>query len=284
MNWQGIFTALATPFKDNQIDWDSLQNLLHSQTHVDGFIVNGTTAESPTLTWQEVESIFRFVLENKSPEQKVMLGTGSNCTRTTIEKTQSAKNWGADAALIVVPYYNKPNSAGLRAHFTKIANEVDIPQVLYNVPSRTIAALSVNDVVELSGHKNVVGVKDATGDLSQLQEMKSQINNSFTFLSGDDPTGRQYIQQGGDGIISVCSHLVSQEMKSWWSDSAEGLSNTQWDAVFQLLSMVSNPVPLKYALYRRGILSTDEVRLPLVTLNSEQREKADQLMSEVGWF
>lgn len=211
---EGVITALVTPFHRGEVDERSFRRLLQSQLNdgVDGFVVNGTTAESPCLRFGEIERLFEIAREESDGEVLLLLGTGSNCTRRTIEMTQAAVRWGADAALVVTPYYNKPPQRGLVEHFKAIADACNIPIVLYNVPSRTITALSVETVAELAKHPRIAGIKEASGDMKALEQIMEVVPDDFALLSGDDGTCVEFCRRGGHGVIAVASHLIAVEI------------------------------------------------------------------------
>jgi 4-hydroxy-tetrahydrodipicolinate synthase len=273
---KGVFTALITPFKNGQVDFNSLANLVRFQLEngIDGFVVNGTTAESPTLTNSEVEEIYKFVRKNTPKEKAIILGTGSNCTRTTVEKSMLAENWGADAVLVVVPYYNKPTQAGLVQHFNKVANSIKIPTILYNVPGRTITKLELQTIVELSENKNIIGIKEATGDLEFDLAIQKKCHPEFISLSGDDATYSHFMRQGGHGVISVSSHIIPKAMKA--------IDTEKYSKLIDLLFVEPNPTPVKKALNLMGIIQSDECRLPLVKMTDQNAQILKSEMQKVG--
>lgn len=277
-NFKGVFTALVTPFKNGKIDFDSLEKLLAQQSDggVDGYVVNGTTAESPTLVADERESLLKFVKE-KSSGKTIIFGTGSNSTEKTVLDSKRAEQLGADAILVVVPYYNKPPQRGLVEHFKKVANSVSLPVILYNVPGRTVASLSADSVSELSKIKNIIGIKEATGDIKLLKEIKSKVHDKFILLSGDDGTYVDFLASGGHGVISVTSHVFPKAMKKWLEMVAAGKAAAALDdfqkykKLTELLFAEANPIPVKATLKMMGILASDELRLPLVSMEEKWR-------------
>ncbi len=175
-NFKGVFTALITPFKNGKVDFHSLENLINYQikNQITGFVVNGTTAESPALKESEVVEIFKFIKSKTDKQMPLIMGTGSNDTETTIKKSKEAEALGADAVLVVVPYYNKPPQRGLLEHYIKVADSVNIPVILYNVPSRTITSLELATIKKLSEHPNIIGIKEASGNIQFLKDIKEQ--------------------------------------------------------------------------------------------------------------
>ena len=279
-NLSGVFTALITPFKDQKIDFSSLEKLIEQQVAggVDGFVINGTTAESPTLKIEEREEIYKFIRKNVGSQKTLIFGTGSNDTEKTIQDSIRAQSLGADALLVVVPYYNKPPQRGLLKHFTQVASAVEIPVFLYNVPGRTVAALSVESIAELSHVKNIVGIKEATGDIQFLKEIKKSADKDFIYLSGDDGTYVEFLKNGGHGVISVTSHLFPEAMKKWQvmvsaGHGEQALSDFKnYKNLTDLLFVEANPIPVKAALKMMNIIKDDELRLPLVALEEKWRK------------
>lgn len=281
--FEGVITALITPFKNGEVDYGSLKKLLKQQLDqgVDGFVVHGTTAESPTTTDSEKEKIFEFVKSEVAGQVPLIAGTGTNSTEDTIQRAKRAEKWKADAQLVVVPYYNKPPQRGLFEHFNKVANSVGIPTILYNVPGRTITSLEVDTIVALSENKKIVGIKEATGDIEFGSKIISKVRKDFNVLSGDDKTCMALASKGGKGVIAVVSHLISRKMKETYekikSGDRDALEN--YEKYFSLIDSMyveANPIPVKYALKKTGILDSEELRLPLVSLSQELRSKVDE--------
>lgn len=281
--FKGVLTALVTPFKDDQVDVLSLQKLVQSQLNegIHGLIVLGTTAESPTLSQKEKEQIFDVVQSEVSGQIPLVVGVGSNNTTDTIEKSKEAIKWGADALLCVVPYYNKPPQRGLLHHFQKIsASTGDTPILLYNVPSRTITSLSLETIVSLSKCKNIIGVKEASGDIQfDKQLVKAFSNKDFIMLSGDDSTFDAFMEIKGDGIISVISNLLPAETVGVYNayvkgDFDEGRSKFQeLKKYIDALNFDTNPIPIKAALYLSKMISTCQMRSPLLPPEYKQLQK-----------
>lgn len=271
----GVVTALVTPFKNNKIDWDSFDKLISFQltNGVDGFVINGTTAESPNLTLNEVKEIYSFV-KDRTKGQTLIIGAGSNSTSKTIDLHSEFKNLKPDAYLDVVPYYNKPTQEGLYQHFFKIADSSSAPVILYNVPSRTLTSLSLETVQRLSEHKNILGIKEASGDLQFMKNIKASVPTNWTLMSGDDETGVDFVSLGGDGAISVLSHLVPKTLKELFAMAKENHveASNRFKSLLRLTALLfvePNPTPVKWALYAKGIIASPECRLPLLTLSEK---------------
>jgi len=263
----GVLTAVVTPFNQNKVDFISLEKILKHQISfgIDGFILNGTTGESPTLSEEEVKEIFHFVKKKISTQTPVIVGTGSNSTEKTIELTKKAEKMGADAALIVVPYYNKPPQRGLFEHFKAIAEQTNIPIILYNVPSRTVTSLELETIKKLSKLPNIIGIKEATGDIEFAKKIRQTCGNEFLLLSGDDGSYDEFAKVGGDGVISVASHIIPSAMKEKRA--------SEYRTLIDLLFCESNPIPVKMALFMMGLIQSPELRLPLVAMSEQNKEK-----------
>lgn len=286
---QGVITALVTPFIKNEVDYPSLKNLVRHQLEqgIDGFVVHGTTGESPTITDRERKKIFDFIKSEVSGQVPLIVGTGTNSTMDTIEKSKDAESWGADALLVVVPYYNKPPQRGLYQHFKWVAEKVTIPVILYNVPGRTVAGFEAETVMELSRVDNIVGIKEATGDLEFGNRILKACGKDFIVLSGDDATCMDLTACGGRGVISVVSHLISRPMKSIFEAMEKGNLEakslySKYQPLIKELYREANPIPVKYALKRMGILQSDELRLPMVSLSERLRPNMDEELRKLG--
>ena len=292
-SFHGVFTALVTPFKkinsnEHEIDFESFDRLLDLQMSgkIHGVVVNGTTAESPCLNKEEVYALFTKAKSKLKAHQKVILGTGSNCTQSTIANTKMAKEWGADAALVVVPYYNKPSQEGIYQHFKAVANSCDIPILLYNVPSRTVSSMNAETLSRLSEIPNIMGIKEASGNLELLKEMKAKARKDFVFLSGDDASFLDFIFEGGHGVISVLSNPLPAECMRWWQSAMEGkksvLETFKVHLHFtNLLFKESNPSPVKYVLHKMGIIQHNELRLPLWPIQKNLETELDVEMKKL---
>ena len=213
--FKGSAVAIVSPMNsDGSLDFDSLKNLIdfHIVNKTDAIVIVGTSGESPTLSFEEHIQLVKFTVDYVNKKIPVIAGTGANSTSEAVYLTKEAKRVGADAALIVVPYYNKPPQEGLYQHFKMINDSVDIPQILYNVPSRTVVDLTDETIVKLSGLKNIVGIKDATGDINRLKNIIDKVDKDFLFYSGDDLTSCEFLKLGGDGIISVTANVEPLKM------------------------------------------------------------------------
>lgn len=275
-DFKGVISALPTPFLDKKVDFESLTKMVEFQLKngINGFVVNGTTAESPTLTWSEVEKIYQTVRNISGQRVPIIIGTGSNSTDESIEKTKKATDLGADGVLVVVPYYNKPPQRGLQAHFRAVAESTRVPVILYNVPGRTITSMSSETILSLSEIKNIVAIKEASGDLSFDEKLRSQLPKDFVMLSGDDPTYVPFLKLGGDGLISVMSNMITADCVRWtklaadkkWNAAEEDFA--KYKKLISLMYVEANPIPLKWMMYKMGLFKSPEMRLPLMSLES----------------
>lgn len=274
--FKGVFTALITPFKKQKIDFKSLEKLVEFQLKngVDGFVVNGTTAESPTLFKEEVKDIFDLIKSKCPKEFPLILGSGSNSTQHSILLSQDCEKWGADALLLVVPYYNKPPQRGLIQHFKAISESVNIPSILYNVPGRTITFLELETVKELSTNSKIIGIKEASGNINFAEELRLGCGKDFVLLSGDDLTYDDFMKVGGDGCISVASHIIPKSIKNQKIKENKVLIET--------LFCEANPIPVKKALQLMNIIESAEMRLPLVELHESKTHKLKICLEESG--
>lgn len=275
-DFKGVITALITPFLNGKVDYSSLEKLVRFQLQegIQGFVINGTTAESPTLTEAERKSIFKFVREIVGSGYPLIMGTGSNSTAKTIEESREAEKIGADAILVVVPYYNKPPQRGLLEHFKAVADATTIPNILYNVPSRTITFLELETIKKLSEHPNILGIKEASGNIELDRSIRQQCGESFLLLSGDDGTYDEFMSAGGNGVISVASHILPKVM-------LDGKASENRELI-DLLFVEANPIPVKKALHLMGLIQSPECRLPLVTLSETNTERLKKAMKLRG--
>ncbi len=287
-NFKGVTSALLTPFDQGKIDLKSLTNLVEYQIKngINGFVVNGTTAESPTLLWAEVETIYKTVRKISGDKLPIIIGTGSNSTDQTAENSRKASELGADAVLVVVPYYNKPPQRGLVQHFNKIAEASSAPVILYNVPGRTITALSEESILELSKNKKIIGIKEASGDIAFDTKINKLVPENFVKLSGDDGTFVSFLKCGGDGIISVMSNIITKACAGWLKQAHDKNWNelendfAKYEKLITAMYSESNPIASKYMLYKMGLFSSPEMRLPLVELDKKYHEMTVTLLKE----
>lgn len=287
--FKGVYTALITPFKNGAVDFKSLEKLVNFQMQngIDGFVINGTTAESPNLSHQEIAEIFKKV-KSWAPTATLIMGTGSNSTSKTIEDTKKASELGADAVLVVVPYYNKPPQRGLEQHFKAVAQSTELPVILYNVPGRTITSLEPETIKHISSEKNVIGIKEATGKTDLAQKIIELCGKNFVMLSGDDGTYVEFLGVGGHGVISVATHILPRQFSDWTKWAKEGQLEKarseikKYSRIIDLLFVEANPIPVKKALELMGIIETAELRLPLVELESKHTETLKEEMKKVG--
>jgi 4-hydroxy-tetrahydrodipicolinate synthase len=291
--FKGSIPALITPFKNGEIDWKAFENLVEWQIEQGShaLVPCGTTGESPTLSHDEHMSIVERCVKIVKKRIPVIAGTGSNSTKEAIELTQHAKDVGADAALIVTPYYNKPTQDGMIAHFKAINDAVALPVILYNIPGRCVVDMNPDTMAVLAKLKNIVGVKDATGDLARPLETARKCaqngKSDFCQLSGDDITAAAFLAQGGHGVISVAANIAPRlcaDLQNAWTKGDLKTFAVIRDKLGPLgkdLFCESNPAPVKYAASRLG-LCTDEVRLPLLPATKAAREKVDAAMEYAG--
>ena len=283
---QGSFVALVTPMlADGSLDFNALEELIDWQIEsgTNGIVAVGTTGESATVSVKEHLKILEKTIDFVRGRVPVVAGTGANSTQEAIELSQKAAELGADYALLVTPYYNKPNQEGLFQHFIKIADSVDISQILYNVPSRTACDLKPETVLKLATHQNIVGIKEAFDSSERLSEL-IRISNSiadqkyFSVFSGDDPSFNSFMAKGGHGVISVAANIVPKYISQICSlnlsnqfDDAKEL-NSILNNLYELLFFESNPIPVKWMLNKMGRIQTG-IRLPLVPFNEAFHEK-----------
>ncbi len=279
----GSCVALVTPMKPTgEVDEKALNNLVewHIKEGTAAIVVSGTTGESPTLTFDEQAHILKNVITIANKRIPIIAGTGTNATASTIQRTQMAKEIGADACLIVTPYYNRPTQLGLIEHFNTVAKAVDIPILLYNVPSRTGCDLQPETVAILSETQNIIGIKEATGNLERLKALQEKCKPGFAFYSGDDPTCCEFMLLGGQGVISITSNAAPNAMQKMCELAIrkETKSAKTCDEILQPLHRLciieANPIPIKWAMHYLGKIDSG-IRLPLTTL---ARQYHDQMI------
>ncbi len=283
----GSIPAIITPFKDNQVDYSSLekvvQHLIDNKSN--GLVPCGTTGESPTLSHDEHKKIIEETIRIADKRVPVIAGTGSNNTSEAIEYTNHAEKSGADAALIVTPYYNKPTQSGLYEHYKSITDNTNIPIIIYNIPGRSIVDMSIETMVSLSNLKNIIGVKDATNDLFRPLLTRDRMNTDFCFLSGEDGTALAYLAQGGHGCISVTANIAPKlcsEMHSAWREGDINKAqkiNLNLSSLHNALFLESSPGPVKYAASLIGLCESD-TRLPLVNIQDSTKEEVKNCLKK----
>jgi len=279
--FQGAMVAVVTPFKDGQLDENGLRQLIEFQiaNGTRGIIPCGTTGESPTLSHEEHERVVAITVEQVNKRIPVIAGTGSNNTAEAIRFTKHARKVGADGALMISPYYNKPTQEGLYQHYRKVAESVDIPIIVYNIPGRTAVNIEPDTMARLARIDNIVGVKEATGSMKQIMDIIGRCGEDFVVLSGEDYITFPLMCVGGKGVISVTSNIVPADMAKMCDLCLAG----KWDEArvlcYRLLPLChalfyeTNPAPVKAALAMMGKIDSPEVRLPLVPMSEANREK-----------
>ncbi len=287
---QGAIVAVVTPFIDGKVDEQGLVDLIefHIENGTHGIVPCGTTGESATLDFAEHKRVIELTVQTVAGRIPVIAGTGANNTQEAIELTESAKASGADAVLSVVPYYNKPSQEGIYQHFKAITAAVEIPMVLYNVPSRTVANMLPATVARLAALPNVVAIKEASGNLNQVSEVIRLCPDDFIVLSGDDFTAMPTVFLGGRGVISVVSNVEPRKMADLMEASLEGDLARARELHYQLFPLMnsmfcySSPAPAKKALEIMGKISSSEVRLPLCAMDEASLEILKAALAQAG--
>ena len=285
--FKGSFVAIVTPFKNGKVDEKVFEELIEFQiqngTH--GIVPCGTTGESATLSHEEHDRVIEIAVEVVKKRVPVIAGTGSNSTDEAITLTKHAREVGADGALLITPYYNKPSQEGLYRHFQAISEAVDIPQILYNVPGRTSVNMLPETVARLSKFKNIVGIKEATGDLSVATEIIALCGSDFDVLSGDDAIIFPMLCVGGCGVISVVANIVPDEVSTLCTNYEEGKIKDAEEIHYRLrelnkaMFIETNPVPVKTALFMMGRIES-ELRLPLCEMSENNRSRLQKILKE----
>jgi len=288
--FQGSMVALVTPMDTNgDVNYDNLAKLVefHIENKTDALVVVGTTGESATLNEKEHCELIKFVVEQCQKRIPVIAGTGANSTHEAVQLTECAKNSGADACLLVTPYYNKPTQEGLFQHYKYVANAVAIPQILYNVPGRTAVDMLPETVYRLAEISNIVGIKEATGDIARAKLMVDQLGDQMDVYSGDDGTAMEAILVGVKGDISVTANIAPRQMHDMCQaalnkdrQTAEAI-NTKLDVLHKNLFAESNPIPVKWALSEMGMIS-EGIRLPLTVLDKKYHDLIRQSLTSAG--
>ncbi|POR05177.1 4-hydroxy-tetrahydrodipicolinate synthase [Alkalispirochaeta sphaeroplastigenens] len=288
--FKGVYTALITPFTtDGAIDEPALRRIVNAQIDagVAGLVPVGTTGESPTVTHQENIRVISIVIDEARGRVPVIAGTGSNSTAEAIDMTREAKKIGATATLQVAPYYNKPSQEGFYRHFTTIADTVDLPIMVYNIPGRTGKNIETDTLVRMAAHPNIVALKEASGSISQMMDVIARLPEDFSVLSGDDNLAFVLTSLGGQGVVSVASNLIPSRMVKLVDQTLQGEWAHARDDHYRLLPFFralfldTNPVPIKYMMHRAGFCE-NSYRLPMVPLSEENQRAIDALLTRYG--
>ncbi len=285
----GSYVALVTPMDDQgDIDYPALEKLV--QFHIDqgthGIVSVGTTGESATLPFDEHVNVVKETVRMADGKIPVIAGSGANSTAEAIFLTEQMSGLGVDGFLSVVPYYNKPQQKGMVAHFNAIADASDLPIILYNVPGRTVADMLPETVAELAQHKNIVGLKDATGDIARLKQTQAVVDSDFVLLSGDDATSCEFLCEGGHGVISVTANIVPKAMAQMCEAALAGDHgrcreiDQSIDALHTGLFIEPNPVMPKWALYKMGMMKSAQLRLPMVLPELASKNHIEEILKK----
>jgi 4-hydroxy-tetrahydrodipicolinate synthase len=290
MKLEGVFTALITPFnKDESIDEEALRELVEFQIKegIAGLVPMGTTGESPTLSHGEHIRVIEIVIDQAQGRVPIIAGTGSNSTQEAVELTVQAMECGADASLQVAPYYNKPNQEGFYHHFTKVADAVDIPIIVYNIPGRSGKNIENETMLRLAEHANIIGVKEASGSIPQIMDLVMKKPKDFSVVSGDDNLAFPIVAVGGKGVISVASNIIPGRMVKFIET---GLSNQLDDfrkmhyellPFFKGVFFDTNPIPIKYAMFKKKMIK-EVYRLPMCPMSDDNKKKMDKVLKDTG--
>ncbi len=281
--FKGSNVAIVTPFKNNKLDEEAYLKLInfHLENGTNGLVPAGTTGESPTLSHDEHEKVIEICIKETKGKIPVIAGTGSNSTDEAVALTKHAEKAGADGALVVTPYYNKPTQEGLYQHYKKINDNTNLPIIIYNIPSRCVIDMSIDTMAKLFELKNIAGVKDATGDLNRLDQTIKKLGNDFIQLTGEDGLALQFNKRGGVGVISVTANIAPKLCSDMQKFSKSKSDNELKEAeridkilqpIHKSLFLESNPAPVKYAAKLLG-LCNDEIRLPLVNIKKNTEEE-----------
>jgi 4-hydroxy-tetrahydrodipicolinate synthase len=289
MNFSGCMVALVTPFKGDKVDWESLEGLVefHIENGIHGIVPCGTTGESATLTHQEHNEVVEAVVKYVKKRVAVIAGTGSNSTQEAIEFTRSAEKAGADGALMISPYYNRPTQEGIYQHYRKVASEVHIPLIIYNIPSRTGSKIEPETLARLAEVKNIAGVKEATGSIDQAIEVFRLCGDGLEVYSGEDSLTFSLMALGGKGVISTVANVAPREMSQLTRACFEGDWEKGRSIQFQLIPLIrslfieTNPIPVKTALSLMGKCRGD-LRLPMTQMAEPNVKKLQKAMSDFG--
>ena len=288
--FKGAITAIVTPFTEKEaLDEEALRNLVEFQikNNIDGIVPCGTTGESPTLNYEEHQKVIEIVIDAAKGKVPVIAGTGANSTQEAIEMTKKAADAGADASLQVCPYYNKPTQEGLYKHFSAIAKSVDIPLIIYNIQGRTAVNMETSTLTKLAKeHSNIVGVKEASGNVAQMMDVINELPKNFTVLSGDDNLTLPLMALGGKGVISVASNIIPKEMHEICEYALKGNFEKAKQMHYELLPLFkgifieTNPIPIKAALAMKGMIR-EAYRLPMCEMKAENKEKLRNILKNL---
>jgi 4-hydroxy-tetrahydrodipicolinate synthase len=289
MKLAGTYTALVTPFADGEIDFEAFGRLIDTQiaAGITGLVPCGSTGESATLTHTEHQRLIEFTVKRVAGRLQVIAGTGSNSTHESVQLTRFAKEVGADAALLIAPYYNKPTQEGLYAHYASVAKAVELPIIAYNIPGRSAVNIQPETLARLAHLPNVIGVKDASGSLDQVSRTIQLCGPDFAVLSGDDSLTLPILSVGGHGVIAVVSNLVPSKLRnlvnSWDRGDAATARALHYELLplMQAMGLETNPIPVKAALAIMGRIS-HEIRLPLTPLTATHRERLHDLLRQAS--
>ena len=288
--FQGSLVALVTPFDgDDRVDCTSLKRLIdfHVEQGSDGLVIAGTTGESPTLERSEHIELIGRAVEIAAGRIPVIAGTGSNSTQQSVKLSLAVADTGISAYMAVVPYYNKPTQEGLFRHYTAIADAIDKPLLMYNVPGRTVADMLPETIARLAGHENIFGVKEATGSIERLKEIQALVPESFRLYSGDDFTLRPFIEQGGHGVVTVSGNVVPKQVATLARLAAKGKADEakalddRLQPLNKMLFCESNPIPVKWAVSEMGLMEP-HIRLPLTPFSARHHEDMRSAMRAAG--
>ncbi|MBA2728864.1 MAG: 4-hydroxy-tetrahydrodipicolinate synthase [Parachlamydiaceae bacterium] len=289
---KGTITALVTPFINNKFDEQGFRNNIRSQiaAGIDGIVPLGSTGESSTLSTDEQGRIIEVAVEEAKGKIQVWIGTGSYCTRQTIEKTKRAQDLGADAAMIVTPYYNRPTQEGIFRHFEAIATNTDIPIIVYNIPGRCSTNIETSTMMRIAALPNIVGLKEASGNMNQAGDILQALGEKFPdfkVYSGDDIAALPMIALGAAGVVSVVSNLIPKDVVELVDASLEGnfvlarKLHRRLLSLYKVLFIETNPVPIKTAMHLCGLIQSGECRLPLYSMIPENLDLLSQLLDEM---